>query len=101
MLTAPFGAKIDFRVQRLFARNTAIRARGPTWEDTWRPISPAAGKDRYSGGEHLVGGPLAGAYGSVHVPVPHLRRLRARPVYPSHGLPQRLAVARPHSGSEA
>src|SRR5215210_6979312 len=56
---------------------------------------------RTSGGKHFAGGPLAGAYRSVHVTVPDLRCLRAGPVDTAHGLPQRLAVARPHTGPEA
>ena len=35
---------------------------------------------RRSSGEHFAGGPLAGAYRSVHVTVPDLRRLGPRPV---------------------
>src|SRR5215210_2146184 len=56
---------------------------------------------RTSGGKHFAGGPLAGAYRFVHVTVPDLRCLRAGPVDTAHGLPQRLAVARPRTGPEA
>src|ERR687897_1953305 len=55
----------------------------------------------FSRDEHFAGGSLAGAYRSVHVAVPDLRCLRARPVDKAHGFPQRLAVARPHAGPEA
>src|SRR5919112_356152 len=54
----------------------------------------------FSRDEHFAGGSLAGAYRSVHVAVPDLRCLRASPVDKAHGLPQRLAVARPHPGPE-
>src|SRR5918999_557841 len=55
----------------------------------------------FSRDEHFAGGALAGAYRSVHVAVPDLRRLRAGPVDTAHGLPQRLTVARPDAGPEA
>src|SRR5919112_3912752 len=55
----------------------------------------------FSRDEHFAGGALAGAYRSVHVAVPDLRRLRAGPVDTAHGLPQRLAVPRPYAGPEA
>ena len=55
----------------------------------------------FSREEHFAGGALAGAYRSFHVAVPDLRCLRASPVDTAHGLPQRLAVARPYAGPEA
>src|SRR5215208_8532981 len=55
----------------------------------------------FSREEHFAGGALAGAYRSVHVAIPHLRGLRARPVDTAHGLSKRLAVACPHSGPKA
>src|SRR5215218_4950676 len=55
----------------------------------------------FSREEHFAGGAFAGAYRSVHVAIPHLRGLCACPVDTVHGLPKRLAVARPHSGPEA
>src|ERR687890_97641 len=55
----------------------------------------------YLGDEHLAGGALAGANRPVHIAVPDLRGLRARPVDSAHGLPERLAVASPHAGTKA
>src|SRR5215211_9329617 len=70
------------------------------------PLSPNASpferiRYRTSGVEHFAGGPLAGAYRPVHVAVPDLRGLRARPMDAAYGLPQRLAVAGPHARPEA
>src|SRR5215213_3055559 len=55
----------------------------------------------FLGDEHLAGGALAGANRPVHIAVPDLGGLRARPVDSAHGLPERLTVAGPHAGTKA